>query len=233
MCLKTRPIALFALSLFFLAKLDASTLTWAKDKISTEVIEGEQPEVKATFPFKNTGDHPVTILGAHPSCGCTTAALTKKTYAPGESGEIAVVFHTAGRIGMQEKFITVTTNEPNQTPTRLLLEVNIKEYLSIEPRLLKWKQGDKPSEQQVALSCLPLHPITEVIAKCEPTGTFETRIEVVEKGLKYNLYVKPISTAERQNAVLKVTAKFDNKTERQTESYLYVNPPGMNQMDDD
>src|SRR6267154_2552040 len=133
MYLKAHPLALFALSLFFLARLDASTLAWEKDKISTEVIADEQTEVKAAFPFKNTGSHPVTITGAQPSCGCTTAALDKKTYAPGESGEIAVVFHTAGRIGQQEKFITVTTNEPNQTPTRLLLEVNIKECLSIAP----------------------------------------------------------------------------------------------------
>ncbi len=100
---KARPIALFALSLFFLARLDASTLTWEKDKISTEVIAGEQTEVKADFAFKNTGDHSVTITGAQPSCGCTTAGLGKKTYAPGESGEIDAVFHPAERTGLQEK----------------------------------------------------------------------------------------------------------------------------------
>jgi hypothetical protein len=225
MYLKAHPIALFALSLLFLARLDASTLAWEKDKISTEVIEGEQTEVKATFPFKNTGDHPVTITGARPSCGCTTAALDKKTYAPGESGQIAVVFHPAERTGLQEKTITVTTDEPNQPPTKLLFEINIKEYLTVEPRLVAWKVGDKPSEKMVVLSALPAYPITEITAQDEPAGTCETRIEVVEKGQKYNLYFKAVSTAKRENTTVTIKAKLANNTEKKTEAYIFVNPP--------
>jgi hypothetical protein len=233
MYLKAHPIALFALSLFCLARLDASTVTWAKDKISTEVIEGEQTEVKASFSFKNTGDHPVTITGARSSCGCTTAALTKSTYAPGESGEIAVVFHPAERTGLQEKYITVTTDEPNQPPTKLLFEINIKQYLEVTPRLVAWKVGGKPTEQLVVLSGLPSRPFTEITAQDEPEGTSSTRIEVVEKGHKYNLYIKPISTAERLNSTVNITTKYANNTERKTTAYVFVNPPGPNQSDDD
>jgi hypothetical protein len=232
MYLKARPVALFALSLFFLAKLDASTLTWGKDKISTEIVAGEQAEVKATFPFKNTGDHPVTIIGAQPSCGCTTAALSKKTYAPGESGEIAVVFRPAERTGLQEKYITVTTDEPNQPAARLLLEVNIKEYLTIGPAMLTWKTGDKLSEQLVVVSALPSFPITEITAQDEPAGTVNTRIEIVDKGQKYNVYVKPVSTGDRLTAGVAIQAKFANGKEKKTELYVYVNPPGVSQTDD-
>ena len=230
---KARSIALFALSLCFLARLDAGTLTWGKDKISAEVFEGEQAEVKAAFPFKNTGDHPVTITSAQTSCGCTTAGLDKRTYAPGESGEITVVFHPAERTGLQEKYITVTTDEPDQQPTRLLFEVNIRQYFAIEPRLLKWKMGDKPAEQRIVLSALPSRPMTEVTVQDEPAGTFTTRIEVVEKGQKYNLYVKPVSTAAaRLNTTLKIKAKFANNTERMRVAYVYVDPPGFNQAGD-
>jgi hypothetical protein len=232
MYLKARPIALFALSLCFLARLDASSLAWGQDKISTEVIEGEQMEVKAAFPFKNTGDHSVTITGAQSSCGCTTAALDKKTYAPGESGQIAVVFHPADRTGMQEKYITVTTDEPNQPPVKLLFEINIKQFLTVEPRLLAWKVGDKPSEQMVVLSGLPAYPIAEISAQDQPVGTCVTRIEVVEKGQKYNVYMKPTSTAGRQNSVVIIKAKLANDKEKETEAYIFVNPPGMSQTDD-
>jgi hypothetical protein len=223
---QARPVALFALSLFFLARLDASTLMWEKDKISTEVIEGEQAEVKASFPFKNTGDHPVTITGAQPSCGCTTAALDKKTYAPGESGRIAVVFHPAERTGLQEKYITVTTDEPNQSPVKLLFEINIKQFLTVDPRLVAWTVGDKPSEQRVVLSGLPAYPIVEVTAQGEPAGTCETRIEVVEQGRTYNLYIKPVSTAARENTTVMIKAKLANHIEKTTEAYVFVNPPG-------
>ena len=232
MYLKARPIALFALSLCFLARLDASSLAWGKDKISTEVIEGEQMEVKAAFPFKNTGDHSVTITGAQSSCGCTTAALDKKTYAPGESGQIAVVFHPADRTGMQEKYITVTTDEPNQPPVKLLFEINIKQFLTVEPRLLAWKVGDKPLEQMVVLSGLPAYPIAEISAQDRPAGTCVTRIEVVEKGQKYNVYMKPTSTTGRLNSVVIIKAKLANDKEKTTEAYIFVNPPGVGQTDD-
>jgi hypothetical protein len=222
---KAHPVALFALSLFCLARLDASSLAWEKDKISTEVIEGQQTEVKASFPFKNTGDHPVTITDARPSCGCTTAALTKNTYAPGESGEIAVVFHPAERTGMQEKTITVTTNEPNQPPTKLQFEINIRQYLEVQPRLVAWKVGDKPSEKMVVLAALPAYPITEITTQDEPAGTCETRIEVVEQGQKYNLYLKAVSTAKRLNSKVTIKAKLANNTEKTTEAYIFVNPP--------
>jgi hypothetical protein len=223
---KAHPIAMFALSLFFLAKLDASSLTWEKEKISTEVIEGQQTEVKAAFAFKNTGDHPVTITGAQPSCGCTTAVLDKKTYAPGESGEIAVDFHPAERTGLQEKHITVTTDEPNQPPTRLFFEINIRQYLTIEPRLVAWNVRDKPTEQLMVLSALPSYPIAEVTAQSEPAGTSETRIEVVEQGRTYNLYVKPVSTAARQNTTVIIKAKLANHLEKTTVAYVFVNGPG-------
>jgi len=233
MHLKGRPIALFALSLFFLARLDASTLAWGADKIGAEIIEGEQTEVKAAFPFKNTGDHPVTITGVQPSCGCTTAVPDKKTYAPGESGEIAVVFHPGERTGKQGKYITVLTDEANQPTKKLLFEINIRPCLAIEPRLLKWKMGGKSSEQLIVLSGLPSHPITEITAQGEPAGTFSTRIEVVEKGQKYKLYVKPISTAKQLNSILTIKAKLANSNERKTEVYVYVDPSGIDPLDDD
>jgi hypothetical protein len=233
MPLKARPIALFALSLFFLARLDASTLVWGTDKISTEIIEGEQTEVKAAFPFKNTGDHPVTITGARPSCGCTTAVPDKKTYAPGESGEIAVVFHPGERTGKQGKYITVITDETEQPTKQLLFEINIRPCLAIEPSLLKWRMGGKSSEQLIILSGLPSHPITEITAQDDPAGTFSTRIEVVEKGQKYKLYVKPISTAKQLTSILTIKAKFANSNDRKTDVYVYVDPSVIDQSDDD
>src|SRR5580704_14836752 len=232
MHLRARPMALFALSLLFLPRLGAGALTWGKDRISTEVIQGEQAEVNAAFPFKNNGDHPVTITGVETSCGCTTAGLDKRTYATGESGEIAVVFHPAESTGLQEKYITVTTNEPNQLPTQLLLEVNIKEYLTIEPRLLAWKLGEKPSEQLIVVSALPSRPITELTAQGALAGVFETRIETVEKGQKYHVYVKPVSIAARLSTAVTIQVKFGNNTERKTEVYVYVNPPDASQTND-
>jgi hypothetical protein len=126
MPLRARPIAFFILSLFVLTKLNASVLTWdGKGRISMEIIEGRQKKVKAGFPFKNDGDHPVTITSVKTDCGCVTVEQSEITCSAGRKAQVIVLFDVAGLTGLQEKYITVATDEPNQPPTRLLLRVNI------------------------------------------------------------------------------------------------------------
>ncbi|MGA3007421.1 MAG: DUF1573 domain-containing protein [Opitutaceae bacterium] len=232
MHLRTQYLALFVLPLFLVAKLEAGALTWKTENISVDAIEGQKNKVKEDFPFTNTSNHPVTITSVRTSCGCTTAALDKKTYAAGEKGTIAVSFDVAERTGLQEKDIMVTTDEANQPVTRLHLEINVKEYLSMTPRLLMWKTTEPPSEKLIVVSVLPSQPATDIQAVYGAPGTFQTRTEVVTKGLKYNVYVKPISTAQRINTIITFHAKFASAPERTAVVYVYVNPPGVSQTDD-
>src|SRR5690349_4062476 len=44
--------------------------------------------VKIVFHVKNTGDKPLFIMSANPSCGCTVADYTKSAIAVGETGEV-------------------------------------------------------------------------------------------------------------------------------------------------
>jgi hypothetical protein len=127
MHVRARPIALVILSLCFLVKLNASVLTWdGKGRISVEIIEGRQKKVKVGFPFKNTSDHPVTITSVKTDCGCVTAEPSETSCPASRKAMVIVTFDVAGLTGLQEKYVTVTTDEPNQPPTRLLLRVNIK-----------------------------------------------------------------------------------------------------------
>jgi|SRR5580704_12093025 hypothetical protein len=126
MNLRARRFTLFILALFFLAKLDAGVLTWdGKGRINVEIIEGRQKKVKVGFPFKNDSDHPVTITSVKTDCECVTAGLSAKTCPVGRKAMVIVTFDVAGLTGLQEQYITVTTDEPNQPPARLLLRVNI------------------------------------------------------------------------------------------------------------
>ena len=72
------------------------------------IIEGE--EVNIEFRIKNTGKGDLIIANAKSSCGCTVAELPKKLLAPGEEGEIEVIFDSENRIGKQRKNITLMTN---------------------------------------------------------------------------------------------------------------------------
>ncbi|MES2310260.1 MAG: DUF1573 domain-containing protein, partial [Verrucomicrobiota bacterium] len=65
----------------------------------------------ADYPFKNTGNKPVTITDIRTCCNCTAAKPDKKTYAVGEAGKIMLNFKTVGKSGYQEKYAVITTDE--------------------------------------------------------------------------------------------------------------------------
>ena len=68
------------------------------------------------FKFKNTGNQPVVIANVQASCGCTTPEWTKTPVLPGKSGIIKAVYSSAGRPGVFNKTVTVTSNavEPSK-----------------------------------------------------------------------------------------------------------------------
>lgn len=70
--------------------------------------EGEK--VEHTFKFVNTGKVPLIIKSATASCGCTVPKKPEEPIAPGEEGEIAVTFNTQGKVGPNNKEITIIAN---------------------------------------------------------------------------------------------------------------------------
>lgn len=66
--------------------------------------------VNHTFEFTNTGSTPLIIENASATCGCTVPDWTREPVAPGEKGQIAVQFNTAGKMGQQNPTVTVRAN---------------------------------------------------------------------------------------------------------------------------
>jgi len=60
------------------------------------------------FKFKNTGKEPLIINEAHGSCGCTVPEYPKEPIKPNGSGIIKVTFNSAGKMGAQDKTVTLT-----------------------------------------------------------------------------------------------------------------------------
>lgn len=85
------------------------------------------------FTFKNVGTEPLIISNAKGSCGCTAPAWPKEPIAPGESGEIKVVFNSRGKSNKQNKTVTITANTtPNQT--RLRVTGNVEKVAAEAPK---------------------------------------------------------------------------------------------------
>ena len=85
-------------------KITFETLEYNFDSI----VQGDT--VKYTFKFKNTGKSPLLITSADVTCGCTQPVFPKEPIPPGKSGTIYVEFRSAGKMGMQDKTITIKSN---------------------------------------------------------------------------------------------------------------------------
>ena len=62
------------------------------------------------FTFTNTGKEPLIITNASGSCGCTVPDWPKEPIKKGEKGTVKVTFNSAGKMGMQDKTVTIQSN---------------------------------------------------------------------------------------------------------------------------
>jgi hypothetical protein len=87
----------------------------------------EGDKVTYTYKLKNTGDAPLIIQGAKPSCGCTVPEWTKTPIPVGGEGFVKAEFDSKGKPNVQNKTITVTANTwPKQTTLKFKAMVTPK-----------------------------------------------------------------------------------------------------------
>jgi archaellum component FlaG (FlaF/FlaG flagellin family) len=81
----------------------------------------QQEKVSYKYKFTNTGKTDLVIRKIKASCGCTATSPEKDVIKPGETSFIDVTFNSAGKRGKQRKTITVITNDPKESTTRLTI----------------------------------------------------------------------------------------------------------------
>ncbi|MFM8433188.1 MAG: DUF1573 domain-containing protein [Bacteroidota bacterium] len=67
-------------------------------------------KVTYDFSFTNNGKEPLIITSAQGSCGCTVPEWPKEPVAKGAKGSIHVEFNSTGKMGMQDKTVTISYN---------------------------------------------------------------------------------------------------------------------------
>ncbi|EOZ92627.1 hypothetical protein A33Q_4008 [Indibacter alkaliphilus LW1] len=79
-----------------------------KSKDFGDITQGDK--VEHTFVFTNSGDTPLVISNVAVSCGCTAPNWPKEPIAPGSTGELKVVFNSAGKMGRQNSVVRIYSN---------------------------------------------------------------------------------------------------------------------------
>ncbi|MBL0063572.1 MAG: DUF1573 domain-containing protein [Bacteroidetes bacterium] len=72
------------------------------------ITQGESTTYE--FKFSNTGNEPIIITKAEGSCGCTVPVYPKEPIMKGQTSVIKVTFNSAGKMGVQDKTVTLTSN---------------------------------------------------------------------------------------------------------------------------
>lgn len=72
------------------------------------ITQGES--VTHEFKFTNTGNEPLIISKAEGSCGCTVPTYPQQPILKGQSGIIKITFNSTGKMGIQDKTVTLTSN---------------------------------------------------------------------------------------------------------------------------
>lgn len=77
------------------------------------INQGEK--VEHAYVLSNAGKSDLHIRKVKASCGCTAVTPEKNVIGPGESVEIKTIFSSAGKVGNQNKTITIITNDPQKS----------------------------------------------------------------------------------------------------------------------
>jgi hypothetical protein len=106
------------------ANPNAPVITFKNDTYNfKELVQGDS--VKVDFEFTNTGKSNLILKDVTVTCGCTTPYWPKEVIKPGQNSKITAVFHSAGKMGQQDKIITISSNAA-QPIMRVHLKGNVK-----------------------------------------------------------------------------------------------------------
>jgi hypothetical protein len=95
------------------------------------IKQGES--VTREFRFRNTGKEPLLIKDAQGSCGCTVPEYPKEPIKPNGEGVIKVTFNSAGKMGSQDKTVTITYDTDKQVVLHLKGTVTAPETAAPAP----------------------------------------------------------------------------------------------------
>ena len=84
-------------------------------------VPQEGGPVTGRFEFTNVGDSALLLTNVKASCGCTTPIWTREPVAPGGRGFIDATYRPSSPQTFS-KHVTVTTNEPTNNTTTLVIE---------------------------------------------------------------------------------------------------------------
>ena len=218
--------ALLFCSLFSLSSLLPSLEAKLVFETQKKELTSQLNEMKLTleYPFINTSDKDVTIQQVKTSCSCLTAEIpeNKFTISPGQKSKVLLHIDLGVLGGKIEKNALVVTSEGEQIP--LDLKITIPDFVKMEPRTLRWVQGEAPKPKTMKFLIDPALSLKlKDVSVSSPNFEFEPK--TVIPGREYALIVTPKSTASPDYSMLRVETDSDIPRYKKSMGFLTIDPP--------
>jgi Protein of unknown function (DUF1573) len=176
-------------------------------------------EVEFVFMATNLGSIPVTITKIDSGCACIKESVDPKIIPPGGAARISAVYTTDKISGTAEKIITISTDQPRVRDVFLTVKLEMDPIYHIDNELSTWARGSPPTPKTVTFEVVrntPIHLLEVKSSRTEITA----EVEVVEKGRKYLIHIKPSSTASNLLGMVRLIT--DCEIEAHARPLLYV-----------
>lgn len=149
-----------------------------------------EEKVTHEFVVKNAGDESLQITDVKTTCGCTVAKPEVNTLAPGEETKVTVTFNTKGKQGVQNKKITVLTNDPATPQYYLELKGTVLSLIMMEPSIINFGKisDNDPKTQELTIRTTKegyTFDIKDI--SVEGAAPIQTAIETITPGKEYKI----------------------------------------------
>lgn len=216
---------------FFISAFTAlaqGQLSWSTRQIDFHPTI-EQSSVQADFEFANVGNSVVNIRDVKTSCGCTTAAMDKRSYDPGEKGKISVVFNIGERIGFQQKQIMVTTDSLEEPTAQLTIRAFIPELIRMEPRAVIWPVNSEAAPRVIHLTTGTEQPIKVLGVRASDDRLF-AKLKSIRAGRSYDIELTVSATAEPLRGSVRIDTDYPPSHPRVYTLPVEIQPPFIGQV---
>jgi hypothetical protein len=108
-------------------KVSGPVIAWEKSTHDFgDMAQGDK--VEQTFKFTNTGNEPLVITNVEVTCGCTLPkSWPRDPIMPGSKGELTLAFNSTGKLGKQNKVVTIVSNASNPDGKQIVFTANVLE----------------------------------------------------------------------------------------------------------
>lgn len=167
-------------------------------------VKPKDNPLKAKVMIKNAGDELLKIEKVKPTCGCTTAPLSKDELSPGETAELDITLRIGSRPGSLSKSIRIMSNDSENETKYLRLKANVVYPLVTKPTYVKFDdlQVGQESMQTISLENKSPKPITitDVVTDDNTTVNIQSGKKLMP-GEQFTVIVRVTPTREGNMSV--------------------------------